>query len=105
MGFISHCDCVLLTSTLHQCLILTIFECQPFSSHHSPHTIPENVPGFSPKIAAAEKLESSIPINQNQYNAVHLLDHNIAYLIEQLVQAGLFDESIFVFFADHRHHR
>ena len=81
---------------------------QPFmayiqsAANHSPHTIPENVPAFTPKTATAEELESGMFINQDQYNAVRLLDHNIAYLIEQFKQAGLYDDSIFVFFADHQ---
>jgi hypothetical protein len=81
---------------------------QPFmayiqsAANHSPHTIPENVPAFTPKTATAAELESSMFINQDQYNAVRLLDHNIAYLIEQFKQAGLYEDSIFVFFADHQ---
>lgn len=74
------------------------------AANHSPHTIPDNVPGFTPKTATAKELEAGMFINQNQYNAVRLLDHNVKYMIDQFKQSSMYDNTIFVFFADHQAH-
>jgi phosphoglycerol transferase MdoB-like AlkP superfamily enzyme len=83
---------------------------QPFmayiqtAANHSPHTIPDDVPGFVEKQAAEEELKAAAFIHNGQYNAVRLLDHNIGYLLEQVKTKGLYENSIFVLFADHQAH-
>ena len=72
------------------------------AANHSPHTIPEHVPGFVEKTASEQELQQGLFINQDQYNAVRLIDHNVGYLIEQFQQAKLYENSIFIFFADHQ---
>ena len=74
------------------------------AANHSPHTIPDNVPGFTPKTATEEELEAGMFESQDQYNAVRLLDHNVKYMLDQFKQANMYDNSIFVFFADHQAH-
>jgi len=81
---------------------------QPFmayiqtAANHSPHTIPDNVPGFSAKQATEEELKSGQFTTQNMYNAVRLLDHNIGYMLERMKELGMYDNAIFVLFADHQ---
>jgi len=81
---------------------------QPFmayiqtAANHPPHTIPDNVPGFTAKKLTDEDLKTGMFISQNQFNAVRLLDHNIKHLTDSFKAAGIYENSIFVFFADHQ---
>lgn len=81
---------------------------QPFmayiqtAANHEPYTIPANSPGFETISSEESKLKPAGFTSKEQYNAVRLLDHNIGYLIERTKQLGLYDNSIFVLFADHQ---
>ena len=81
---------------------------QPFfafiqtAANHAPHTIPDHVDGFEIQNVSTEDLQAAGFSHNEEYNAVRLLDHNIGYLIKQFKQQGLYENTIFVIFADHQ---
>ncbi len=70
------------------------------SGNHRPYTIPEDNAGFS--------LESpDVDVNEHgfesveEYNAYRFMDHSIGHFMQEVKQAGYFDNTVFLFFGDH----
>lgn len=81
---------------------------QPFfayiqtAANHSPFTIADDNSGFEVKKASKEAIRQAGFNGNDQYNAVRLLDHNIGQLITLFKTHNIYENTIFVFFADHQ---
>jgi phosphoglycerol transferase MdoB-like AlkP superfamily enzyme len=72
------------------------------AANHRPYTIADDGSGFVTKTAAAEDLKLAGFNGNDQYNAVRLLDHNIGQLLTLFKTEQIYDNTIFVLFADHQ---
>lgn len=81
---------------------------QPFlayiqtASNHSPFTIPDEDSDFEIKELDEQDLVQGGFINNKQYNAVRLLDRNIGKMLQLFKKKDMYDNTIFIFFADHQ---
>ncbi|MDR1855018.1 MAG: sulfatase-like hydrolase/transferase [Azoarcus sp.] len=71
------------------------------ADNHPPFTIPANNDGFEKKNLPDEELQKSGFKSNAQYNAVRLLDFNIARFIEMAKASGYYDDTIFIMYGDH----
>lgn len=71
------------------------------SGNHRPYTIPENNEGFELKHASQEKLEKYGFESEEEFNSYRFMDHSIGYFMQQVKDAGYFDNTVFAFFGDH----
>ena len=80
---------------------------QPFyayiqtAGNHRPFTIPPENDGFETIEVSVEELRKFGYKNNEQFNAVRLLDFNIGKFMEMAKAAGYFDNTIFAFYGDH----
>lgn len=72
------------------------------AANHRPYTIANDGSGFVASTAAAEELKQAGFSGNDQYNAVRLLDHNIGQLLTMFKNKHIYDNTIFVLFADHQ---
>ena len=72
------------------------------AANHRPYTIANDGSGFVASTAAAEELKQAGFSGNDQYNAVRLLDHNIGQLLTMFKNKYIYDNTIFVLFADHQ---
>ena len=72
------------------------------AANHRPYTIADDGSGFVTRKAAAEELKQAGFNGNDQYNAVRLLDHNIGELLTMFKTEHIYDNTIFVLFADHQ---
>jgi phosphoglycerol transferase MdoB-like AlkP superfamily enzyme len=71
------------------------------SGNHRPYTIPEDNEGFEMMSASAEMLAKHGFESQEEYNSYRFMDHSIGWFMQQVKDAGYFDNTIFAFFGDH----
>lgn len=72
------------------------------AANHRPYTIADDGSGFVASTAATEELKQAGFSGNDQYNAVRLLDHNIGQLLTMFKNKQIYDNTIFVLFADHQ---
>lgn len=71
------------------------------SGNHRPYTIPENNEGFELKSASPEMLAKHGFESEEEFNSYRFMDHSIGWFMQQVKNAGYFDNTIFAFFGDH----
>ncbi|GMG88475.1 LTA synthase family protein [Biformimicrobium ophioploci] len=71
------------------------------AGNHRPFTIPEDNDGFETVQVDAAELNQWGFRNNEQFNAVRLLDFNIGKFFDMAKAGGYYDNTIFVFFGDH----
>ena len=78
------------------------FFCQiQTSGNHRPYTIPDKNAGFTLRHAAPETLTDAGLSDNDQYNAVRLIDHFIGTWLEEVKKGSYINDTIFVFYGDH----
>jgi len=71
------------------------------AGNHRPFTIPPENDGFETIHVPEEELRKFGYKNNEQFNAVRLLDFNIGRFMEMAKASGYFDNTIFAFYGDH----
>ncbi len=71
------------------------------SGNHRPYTIPEDNGGFEIKHVAQEELLKYGFESEEEFNSYRFMDHSIGWFMQQVKEAGYFDNTIFAFFGDH----
>ncbi|OUR88421.1 hypothetical protein A9Q81_24090 [Gammaproteobacteria bacterium 42_54_T18] len=71
------------------------------AGNHRPFTIPSENDGFETIHVPEEELRKFGYKNNEQFNAVRLLDFNIGRFMEMAKSAGYFENTIFAFYGDH----
>ncbi len=71
------------------------------SGNHRPYTIPENNEGFELRDASAEDLAKYGFESVEEFNSYRFMDHSIGHFMQQVKDAGYFDNTVFAFFGDH----
>jgi len=71
------------------------------ADNHPPFTIPPGIEGFELKTLPEDELHRAGFKSNAQYNAVRLLDFNIARFMEMARASGYYDDTIFVMYGDH----
>jgi phosphoglycerol transferase MdoB-like AlkP superfamily enzyme len=75
------------------------------ATNHMPFTVPDKKEGFKPILEneiTEETLLKGGFRSLGQLNGIRYLDFNVARFLERTKEAGYYDNSIFVFFGDHR---
>ncbi len=71
------------------------------SGNHRPYTIPEENGGFEIKHVPQEELHKYGFESEEEFNSYRFMDHSIGWFMQQVKDAGYFDNTIFAFFGDH----
>jgi phosphoglycerol transferase MdoB-like AlkP superfamily enzyme len=71
------------------------------SGNHRPYTIPEKNYGFKLLNIAEEEVKKYGFESLEELNSFRFMDHSIGLFIQQAKKEGYYDNSVFVFFADH----
>jgi phosphoglycerol transferase MdoB-like AlkP superfamily enzyme len=72
------------------------------AGNHRPFTIPDDDSGFQVRDLPRDKLRKHGFLGVDQYNGARLLDYNIGYYIDELVEGSWYeDNTIYVMYADH----
>lgn len=71
------------------------------SGNHRPYTIPEDNAGFEAKIVSDEELFRHGFRSLAQYNAFRFMDHCVGRFMAMAKASDYYENTIFVFFADH----
>lgn len=81
---------------------------QPFvafiqtAGNHRPFTIPDDDSGFEVREIDEAEVQKHSFLGADQYNAVRLLDYNIRFYLEELVEGSWYeDNTIFILYGDH----
>ena len=75
------------------------------ATNHMPFTVPENKESFKPLLEneiSEETLLKGGFRSLGQLNGIRYLDFNVARYLERAKESGYYENSIFVFFGDHR---
>ncbi len=70
------------------------------SGNHRPYTIPEDSASFVKKNPSIDVTEHGFE-SVEEYNSYRFMDHSIGHFMQEVKNAGYFDNTIFVFFGDH----
>lgn len=72
------------------------------AGNHRPFTIPDDGSGFEIREIDADKVQQHSFLGADQYNAVRLLDYNIRYYIDELVEGSWYEgNTLFILYGDH----
>lgn len=71
------------------------------SGNHRPYTIPENNEDFELRDASQEELNRYGFESVDEFNSYRFMDHSIGHFMQQVKEAGYFDNTVFAFFGDH----
>ncbi len=71
------------------------------SGNHPPYTIPDDNAGFEFKDMDAEELRRWGFSSVEHFNSCRFMDHSVGQFMQMARESDYFDDTIFVFFADH----
>ncbi len=71
------------------------------SGNHRPYTIPEDNRGFEVLSPDANELKKHGFRSVPDYNAMRFMDHSIGFFMQQASKSDYYNDTIFVFLADH----